>query len=147
MRYQRKKTPLVNKDLNTRRWLLFDASGKTLGRFATEVCRVLRGKHSCDFCYHMDCGDGVIILNASQIKVSGSKEHQKIYRRYSGFIGGLKESIYKDVMAKDPCRIISSAVKGMMPKTKLSRHQLKRLRVFSGDCHDMQAQKPLLVNI
>jgi large subunit ribosomal protein L13 len=129
------------------RWIVLDAAGKTLGRFASEVTKVLRGKHKADFTPHVDGGDGVIILNADQIKVTGVKEAQKVYRHYTGFIGGLREIPYRTMLHKHPERIIERAVKGMMPRTKLGRRQLKRLRIFAGKEHNMGAQQPVLVAV
>lgn len=143
------KTPLVTKEeaeKNTK-WFLLDASGKTLGRFSAEVAKILRGKHKPEFTPHIDTGDGVIIVNADKIVVSGAKEAQKMYYRYTGWVGGLRETTYRDLMNKKPQDIIFHAVKGMLPKTKLGRKQIKKLRVFVGDKHDMQAQKPLALNI
>lgn len=128
-------------------WILLDASGKTLGRFASEIAKILRGKHKTTFTPHIDCGDGVIIINASQIEVTGNKEAQKLYRHYTGYIGGLREIPYRVIMEKKPTHIIRQAVQGMMPKTKLAKAQLKRLRIFAGDNHQMQAQKPITVEI
>ena len=128
-------------------WILLDASGKTLGRFASEIAKILRGKHKTTFTPHIDCGDGVIIINAAQIEVTGNKEAQKLYRHYTGHIGGLREIPYRVIMEKKPTHIIRQAVQGMMPKTKLAKAQLKRLRIFAGDKHQMQAQKPTTVEI
>ncbi|HRW58261.1 MAG TPA: 50S ribosomal protein L13 [Chlamydiales bacterium] len=128
-------------------WFLFDAKGKTLGRFASEVANVLRGKHKPTFAPHVDTGDGVIILNADQIAVTGAKEAQKVYRHYTGAIGGLREIPYRTMQEKKPEEILRRAVKGMMPKTKLANQQLKRLRIFRDENHGMEAQKPIAVNI
>src|SRR3972149_12269410 len=130
-----------------RKWLILDASGKTLGRFAAEVAKVLRGKHKTTFTPHVDNGDGVVILNAEKIQVTGAKEAQKIYRYYTGAIGGLREIPYRTMLAKKPEELIRLAVKGMMPKSKLARAQLKKLRIYAGDKHDMQAQQPLAVSV
>ncbi len=127
-------------------WITLDAEGKTLGRFAAEVAKILRGKHKADFTPHADGGDGVIILNAEKVSVTGNKEAQKVYRHYTGFIGGLREIPYRTMLHKNPERIIEHAVKGMMPKTKLGRRQLKRLRIFAGNKHNMEAQKPIAVS-
>ena len=143
------KTPLVTKEKaeKNRKWYLFDASGKTLGRFASEVSKVLRGKHKPEYTPHIDTGDGVIIINADKIVVTGNKEAQKLYRNYTGYVGGLREISYRDLKKKKPQDIISRAVKGMLPKTKLGRKQIKKLRIFAQDSHDMQAQNPIVVNI
>jgi large subunit ribosomal protein L13 len=130
-----------------RAWLVLDASGKTLGRFAAEVAKILRGKHKPDYTPHADCGDGVIVINADQIRVTGDKEVQKIYRYYTGSPGGLREVPYRVMKARKPGYIIENAVKGMMPSNRLTSPQLKRLRVVAGSDHGMTAQKPIQVNV
>lgn len=148
MSNERSKTTFLTREQGqSKRWFLFDATGKTLGRFATEIAKILRGKHRVDFTPNVDCGDGVIIVNADKILVTGAKEAQKIYRNYTGFIGGMIETPYRDMMKKNPTYIIEHAVKGMMPKTKLGKAQLKRLRIFKDANHEMDAQKPISVNI
>ncbi len=146
---QKHKTPLLTKleANNSRKWYLFDASGKTLGRFAAEVAKILRGKHRPDFTPHVDCGDGVVIINAEKIQVTGMKEARKIYRSYTGFIGGLREVPYEILMARKPEYILMHAIKGMMPKTRLGGQQVKKLRIYKGADHQMTAQKPIPVNI
>ena len=143
------KTPLVTKEEARKnlKWYILDATGKTLGRFSSEVAKILRGKHKPDFTPHIDTGDGVIVINSDKIIVTGAKSAQKMYSTYSGYIGGLKQIVYKDLMVKHPNRIIEHAVKGMLPKTKLGKKQLKKLYIFSDDKHNLQAQKPTLVNI
>ena len=131
----------------SRGWVMLDAKGKTLGRFASEVAKILRGKHKTTFTPHVDVGDGVIIINADQIVVSGNKEAQKVYLHYTGAIGGQKEIPYAVMMERHPDRIIRRAVKGMMPKGRLGRQQLKNLRVFADENHAMEAQKPLKVEV
>ena len=133
--------------LAQRKWLLFDANGKTLGRFAAEIAKILRGKHKPNFTSHVDCGDGVIIINAEKIKVTGAKEAQKIYRYHTGAMGGLREVPYKTMQARKPDYIIRQAVHGMMPKSRLGRQQLKKLRIFAGSEHDQQAQQPIPVSV
>ena len=128
-------------------WLLFDATDKTLGRFASEVAKILRGKHKVDFTPHVDTGDGVIIINAEKIKVTGEKEARKTYRYYTGHIGGLREVDYRTMKQKNPTYILEHAIKKMMPRTKLGRKQLKKLRIFVGNEHKMEAQNPIVVNI
>ena len=128
-----------------RRWLTLDAKGKTLGRFACEVAKILRGKHKIEFTPTIDCGDGVIILNADQIIVTGNKETQKVYRKYTGHIGGLREIPYQRMKEKKPTYILQRAIQGMMPKTKLGKAQLKKLRIFTGSSHNLVAQKPLVL--
>lgn len=142
-----RKSPLLKKEAVRPQWFIFDASGKTLGRFASEIAKVLRGKHKPDFTPHVDGGDGIIVINAEKIKVTGSKEARKIYRYYTGYISGLREIPYRTMQARKPAYIIESAVKGMMPKTRLARQQYKRLRVFAGPEHRMETQQPITVNI
>ncbi|MBN1915352.1 MAG: 50S ribosomal protein L13 [Parachlamydiales bacterium] len=132
---------------NSHEWYLLDAKGKTLGRFASEIAKILRGKHKPRFTPHTDTGDGVIVLNAPMVKVTGAKEAQKNYYTHSGYVGGLKETSYRAMQQKHPEHIIEHAVWGMMPKTKLGRKQFKRLKVFRGDSHDMTAQKPIVCEI
>lgn len=128
-------------------WFVLDAAGKTLGRFATEVAKILRGKHKPTFTTFADGGDGVIIINAEKIRVTGNKEAQKIYRYYTGSMSGLREIPYRTMKARKPEYILEHAVKGMMPKSRLARQQLKRLRVFAGAEHGQAAQKPIKANI
>jgi large subunit ribosomal protein L13 len=128
-------------------WFILDASGKTLGRLATEVSKILRGKHKPTYTPHVDAGDGVVIINAEKIEVTGGKEARKIYRYYSGGISGLREIPYRTMKARKPEYILWHAVKGMMPITRLGEAQFKKLRVFAGAQHDLEAQKPILVNI
>lgn len=141
------KTLLVKVEETKHQWFILDAAGKTLGRFAAEVTKVLRGKHKPTFTPNADIGDGVIILNAEQIRVTGAKEAQKIYRYYTGAVGGMREIPFRTMKARHPEYIIERAVKGMMPKTRLANAQLKRLRIFAGTEHNMQAQKPIQANI
>ncbi len=128
-------------------WYIFDAQGKTLGRLASEIVKVLRGKHKPQYTPNADLGDGVIVINAKGVKVSGLKEAQKEYIHHSGYVGGLRKTAYRDMMEKHPERILEHAIKGMLPKTKLGDAMVKKLRVYSGSEHDMQAQKPVQVAI
>lgn len=141
------KTNFLNKEEAKHNWFLLDATGKTLGRLSSEISKILRGKHQPTYTPHVDGGDGVIIINAEKVKVTGNKEGQKVYRYHTGFIGNLKEIPYRTMQERKPCYIIEHAVKGMMPKNKLTRKQMKRLRIFAGDEHNMQAQQPVAVNI
>lgn len=143
----REKTVLLKTSEITRNWLILDAKGKTLGRFASEVAKILRGKHKPTFTPHMDIGDGVIIINAAEVQVSGAKEAQKLYRYYTGSMSGLREIPFRTMRARKPDYLLRSAVKGMMPRTRLGDAQLKRLRIFAGAKHDMTAQQPIQVNI
>jgi large subunit ribosomal protein L13 len=128
-------------------WIILDASGKTLGRFASEVAKILRGKHKPTYTPHIDCGDGVIVINADKIEVTGNKEAQKIYRKYTGFMGGMRETLYNKMKERNPEYIIERAVTGMMPKSRLADQQIRRLRVMVGEDHKMNAQQPIKVNI
>jgi len=130
-----------------RKWLLIDAKGKTLGRFAAEVAQILRGKHKPTFTPHVDCGDGVVIINAEKIEVTGSKEAQKVYRYHTGAMGGLREVPFRVMKDRKPDYIIRQAVQGMMPKGRLGRQQLKKLRIFAGENHDLEAQQPIPVTV
>ena len=140
-------TFMKRKEDTKRSWLVFDASGKTLGRFASEVTKVLRGKHRPDFTPNIDCGDGVIIINAEKIRVTGAKAAQKIYRYYTGYMGGMREIPYRNMLAKKPQYILEHAISGMMPKTRLAKAQLKKLRIYKGPEHDLQTSQPSSVNI
>jgi large subunit ribosomal protein L13 len=147
---QRKKettTTLTRKEEIRRDWYVFDASGKTLGRFCAEIAKVLRGKHKPTFTPNLDTGDGVIVINADKIVVTGNKEGQKIYHYYTGHIGGLREIPYRSMKERKPDYIITRAVKGMMPKSRLGKQQLRKLRVFAGEEHPYEAQKPIKVDI
>ena len=141
------QTTLKKQEQVVRQWFLLDASGKTLGRFAGEVSKILRGKHRPDFTPHIDCGDGVVIINADKIVVTGAKRKQKLYRYYTGSISGLREVPFDTMQARHPEYPITRAVRGMLPKNRLARAQMKRLRVFAGTEHDMQAQCAIPVNM
>ncbi len=144
------KTKFVKKQeaIKERKCYLFDASGKTLGRFASEIAKILRGKHKPSYTPNVDTGDSVIVINVEKIKVTGNKEARKVYRKHTGYLGGLKETTYREMLKKKPEYILLHAVKGMMPtKTPLARAQLKKLHIFKGDQHNMHAQKPIVVNI
>lgn len=147
MTSDKKKTYMAKANEEQKTWFLLDAEGKTLGRFATEVANILRGKHKPTFTPHVDTGDGVVIVNAEKIAVTGSKEAQKVYRHYTGFIGGLRETPYRMMKERKPTHILEHAIKGMMPKTKLGRAQLKKLRIYAGSEHSLKAQQPVAVDI
>lgn len=125
-----------------RHWLIIDANGKTLGRLATEVANLLRGKHKPTFTPHVDCGDFVIVINAEKILVSGKKENQKFYRRHSGFPHGFKEESLKHLRERRPVAIIERAVRGMIPHSRLGDHQFTNLKVYAGAEHPHEAQQP-----
>lgn len=125
-----------------RKWYVIDAAGKPLGRVATVAATILRGKHTPEYTPHVDCGDHVIIINAAQVVLTGNKLDEKMYRRHSGYIGGLKEVPYRRLMEKDPEFVMTKAVKGMLPDNTIGRNSIKRLRVYAGDQHEHAAQKP-----
>lgn len=127
-------------------WIVVDAAGKTLGRLSSEVAKVLRGKHRPTYTPNVDCGDGVIIINAGQVHLTGAKRAQKVYRHHTGYSSGLREIPYETMLERKPEYILEHAVKGMMPRNRLTRQQLKRLRIFKGETHDMQAQNPISVD-
>ena len=123
-----------------RQWHVIDASGKTLGRLATQVATLLTGKHKPMYVPHLDTGDYVIVLNAAKVRVTGKKIKQKTYYRHSGYPGGMKAVTYGDMMAAHPTRVIEHAVKGMLPHNRLGRAMFKKLKVYAGDEHPHQAQ-------
>jgi large subunit ribosomal protein L13 len=125
-----------------RRWYLVDAEGQTLGRLATEIARVLRGKNKSQYTPHVDTGDFVVVVNAEKVVVTGKKAEQKVYRRHSGYPGGLKETSFEQMMERRPTEILRKAVKGMMPKTRLARQQLRKLKIYAGPEHPHAAQNP-----
>lgn len=128
-------------------WFILDATGKTLGRLASEIAKILRGKHKPTYTPHIDGGDGVVVINAEKIHVTGSKEAQKMYRYYTGHIGGLREIPYRVMLKRKPTHIIERAVSGMMPKTRLGKQQMRKLRIYAGEEHEQAAQRPESVNI
>lgn len=136
------KTYMANPDKNERKWYVVDAEGQTLGRLAAEVAKVLRGKNKPEFTPHIDTGDNVIVINAEKIKVTGKKLDQKVYYHHSDYVGGMKETTLREMMAKKPEQVIELAVKGMLPKGPLGRTMIKKLHVYAGAEHAHQAQKP-----
>lgn len=130
-----------NKDVQ-REWYVVDAAGQTLGRLATRVARILRGKHKPTYSPSVDTGDFVIIVNAEKIHVTGRKLDQKIYYRYSGYPGGLKEITLRNLLQRHPTRVIEHAVRGMLPKNRLGRQMFKKLKVYAGPDHPHAAQQP-----
>ena len=136
------KTYMANPDKIERKWYVVDAEGQTLGRLAAEVAKVLRGKNKPEFTPHIDTGDNVIVINAEKIKVTGKKLDQKVYYHHSDYVGGMKETTLREMMAKKPEQVIELAVKGMLPKGPLGRTMIKKLHVYAGPEHKQQAQKP-----
>ncbi len=141
-RIQLMKSFMASPSTITRDWYVVDAEGKTLGRMASEIAKVLRGKNKAIFTPHMDCGDYVIVVNAEKIKVTGKKLDQKIYYHHSEYIGGMKETTLKEKLAKKPEQVIELAVKGMLPKGPLGRQMYKKLFVYAGPDHKHAAQQP-----
>ena len=125
-----------------RKWYVVDATGYTLGRLASEVAKVLRGKNKPIYTPHIDCGDYVIIVNADKVKVTGKKLDQKIYYHHSEYVGGMKETTLREMMAKKPEKVVKLAVKGMLPKGLLGKDMIKNLHVYAGPEHEQAAQKP-----
>lgn len=131
----------------TRNWILIDASEAPLGRIATVIATYLTGKNKPMYTPHIDCGDYVVVINADKLVATGNKLSDKIYYRYSGFPGGMKQATLKEKLEKDATEVIELAVKGMLPKNKLAAERLKRLRVFNGENHEHTAQKPEKVEV
>ena len=142
----KKKTKQKKKKKGTcsieRKWYVVDATDMTLGRLASEVAKVLRGKNKPIFTPHIDCGDNVIVINAEKIKVTGKKMDQKVYYHHSDYVGGLKEATLREKLAKKPEQVIELAVKGMLPKGPLGRQMFTKLHVYAGPEHKHEAQKP-----
>ena len=136
------KTYMANPDKIERKWYVVDAEGQTLGRLAAEVAKVLRVKNKPEFTPHIDTGDNVIVINAEKIKVTRKKLDQKVYYHHSDYVGGMKETTLREMMAKKPEQVIELAVKGMLPKGPLGRTMIKKLHVYAGAEHAHQAQKP-----
>ena len=136
------KTFMASPATIDRKWYVVDAEGKTLGRLASEVAKVLRGKNKAIFTPHIDTGDYVIVVNADKVKVTGKKLDQKIYYHHSDYIGGMKETTLREMMNKHPERVIEYAVKGMLPKGPLGRSMITKLHVYAGAEHPHAAQKP-----
>lgn len=136
------KTFMASPATIDRKWYVVDATDMTLGRLASEVAKVLRGKNKSIFTPHIDCGDNVIVINAEKIKVTGKKMDQKVYYHHSDYVGGLKEATLREKLAKKPEQVIELAVKGMLPKGPLGRQMFTKLHVYAGPEHKHEAQKP-----
>ncbi|MFT4677709.1 MAG: large subunit ribosomal protein L13 [Patiriisocius sp.] len=141
------KTYSAKKETAKHDWFVVDATDKTLGRMATEIANRLRGKHKAEFTPHVDTGDYVVVVNAEKIKVTGNKTTDKMYYHHTGYPGGIKSISFDKLIDKAPERAIQSAVKGMMPKNKLARAMLSKLKVYAGNEHPHQAQQPQLLDI
>lgn len=136
------KTYVANPQKIKRKWFLIDAKGKVLGRIATSAARILRGKHKAIFTPFVDCGDYVVIVNARDIRVTGKKMQEKMYKRYSGYPGGLKQIPLEELLKRKPTEALKQAIKGMLPKGPLGRDTFKKLKVYAGGEHRHQAQSP-----
>ena len=141
------KTTYPKKEGMKRNVYLVDAKDKVLGRAATKIASILKGKHKVDYSAHLDCGDGVIVLNADKIRVTGKKLEDKEYKRFSGYPGGLKIEKLGSLMKRKPTEALRHAVTGMLPKNKLGRLMIKRLKLYTGDKHPHQAQQPKTIEI
>ncbi len=141
------RTFVVNAETLERRWHVIDAQGKVLGRVATTAARLLQGKNKAIYTPFIDTGDHVVIVNAGQVKLTGRKEEQKIYRHHSGYEGGLREQRAKDVRQRTPRRLVEEAVRGMLPKTKLGDAMYRKLKVYAGPTHPHAAQKPIQLEV
>lgn len=144
---QEKLTKFIKSEDANKKWYLIDAKDQVLGRLATKVARIIRGKEKPEFTPNMDTGDFVIVINADKVKVTGKRDELKEYKHYSGYPGGLKSKSFAELMQKNPEFIIENAVKGMLPKNRLGRKLIKKLKVYSGEQHNHQAQKPELLNL
>ncbi len=140
------KTVSANKNTVVKEWLVVDADGQTLGRLASEVAKLLRGKHKPSFTPHVDCGDNVIITNASKINLTGKKWDDKTYIRHTGYPGGQRSLTATELYKKDPTRLVEKAVKGMLPKNKLGAEIFRNLKVYVDANHGQEAQKPRAIN-
>ena len=141
------KSFMANPSKVERKWYVVDAEGKTLGRLASEIANVLRGKNKPIYTPHIDTGDYVIVVNAEKVKSTGKKLDQKIYYHHSDYVGGMKETTLKEMMQKKPEFVITHAVKGMLPKGPLGRQMLTKLHVYAGPDHKHEAQKPEVMDI
>ena len=140
------KTIMANKATVEKKWYIIDGEGKALGRVASEAATLLRGKHKATFTPNVDCGDNVIILNSDKLILTGKKEEQKYFKRYSGYTNGLKEIQYKKMMAEQSDVALMRAIKGMLPKNTLGRTMAKHVHIYKGAEHNNQAQKPEVWN-
>jgi large subunit ribosomal protein L13 len=141
------KTYVAKKEDIKRKWYLVDAKGKILGRLAARIATILRGKHKAIYTPHLDTGDGVIVINAAKIRVTGRKPKQKVYRRYSGYIGGLREVTLENMLKNKPQTVIKLAVRRMLPKGSLGEAMFKKLKVYADDKHSHQCQAPIPLEV
>lgn len=136
------KTYVANEQTRQRDWYVVDAEGKTLGRMATALADTLRGKKKPEYTPHVDCGDFVVVINAEKVVVTGNKRQQKLYHRHSGYIGSLRTRTLEEMLQRRPTEVVERAVRGMLPRNRLARKQLRKLKVYVGPDHPHEAQKP-----
>jgi large subunit ribosomal protein L13 len=141
------KTVSANKETADKKWFIVDAEGQTVGRMASKVAKVIRGKHKPNFTPHADCGDNVIIINAEKVSFSGTKLVNKKYVRHTGYPGGQRQTSAEQMLSKHPERLIEKAIKGMLPKNTLGRRLFTNLKVYKGSEHNQEAQKPVVLNL
>ncbi len=141
------KTVSANRKTVDKQWLLVDAEGQTLGRLASKIAKLLRGKHKPNFTPHVDCGDNIVVINSEKVTLSGNKWDEKTYSRYTGYPGGQRFTTAKELLEKNPGRIVEKAVKGMLPKNRLGAELFRNLKVYVGTEHDQEAQKPTAINL
>ncbi|MGJ8658525.1 50S ribosomal protein L13 [Cellulophaga fucicola] len=141
------KTISANKATVSKEWLLVDAEGETLGRFASKVAKILRGKNKPNFTPHVDCGDNVIVINAEKVTLSGNKWQTKTYIRHTGYPGGQRSQTAIEMLEKNPARVVEKSIKGMLPKNRLGAELFRNLKVYVGPDHNQEAQKPRAINL
>lgn len=141
------KTVSGNKETANKKWLLVDAEGQTVGRLASKVAKLARGKHKTNYTPHADCGDNVIVINAAKVSFSGTKLENKEYVRYTGYPGGQRSLTAQELLERNPSRVIEKAIKGMLPKNKLGRQLYSNVKVYAGAEHNHDAQKPEVINL
>lgn len=141
------KTVSGNKETANKKWLLVDAEGQTVGRLASKVAKLVRGKHKPNFTTHADCGDNVIVINAAKVSFSGTKLENKEYVRYTGYPGGQRSLTAQEMLARNPQRVIEKAIKGMLPKNTLGRNLFSNVKVYAGADHKHEAQQPEVINL
>lgn len=144
---QEKMTKFVKSEDADQKWYLVNAEGLTLGRMASKIARIIRGKNKPIFTPNMDTGDFVVVINAEKVKLTGKREQLKDYKRHSGYPGGQKITTFQEMLNKKPAFVVEKAVKGMLPKTKLGNQLIKKLKVYAGDKHPHTAQKPELISL
>lgn len=144
---QEKMTKFVKSEDADQKWYLVNAEGLTLGRMASKIARIIRGKNKPIFTPNMDTGDFVVVINAEKVKLTGKREQLKDYKRHSGYPGGQKITTFQEMLNKKPAFVVEKAVKGMLPKTKLGNQLIKKLKVYAGDKHPHRAQKPELISL